>query len=175
LLTSALIVGALVLQVNSSSATGGCAAIDGTTGRPAQHISFERSGPGEGAHAGEIFVWLRVHNDTTCVIRIIGDSDTSDRIDRGLEAFVFYDRYDSKKFPYGAPEPGGGDMIITSTLRPGQTALFRVAASTFRAGYGVAVPFTYEWESSIRSFQVRHYIYLVPEHLPPDVRGKLRR
>jgi hypothetical protein len=153
--------------------------------RPAQFITFERSGPGKTVYEGESSsrVWLRFHNNTTCAIQLLGGhfhqlSDgtfTMDPLD-GEESAIKYDVYDARRG--GEPELwGGGHAHSLATLRPGFSVVFNVPVSHFRAGRGVAVRFAYPWEGdvAIGRFDLRHYVYLLPEELPKDVRGRLKR
>jgi hypothetical protein len=152
--------------------------------RPAQFITFERTGLGKTVYDGESRerVWLRLHNNTSCAIRFLGghmhrraDGTFSMDPTDGEETTIEYDIYDA----LGRGEPrqwGGGNANTIATLGPGYSVVFSVPVSHFRQGRGVAVPFAYPWEGhSIRRFDLRHYVYLPPEELPKSLRGRISR
>ena len=178
----ALAIVGVVGWLDSAASTQGCERIQ--LSRPAQYITFERSGIGKPVYNGESKdrVWLRLHNNTTCPIRILGghihfrsDKSADMNPDNGEESTVEYHLYDSRR----STEPrqwAGGDTHNVATLRPGFSVIFDVPGSHFRQGQGVAVPFAYSWDdNSLGHFALRHYVYLVPEDLPEKLRGRLKR
>jgi hypothetical protein len=177
---------AVMLCVNlgssDTSASGGCEVINKSS--TAMSLTFVRSGIGKPLYARESRsrVWLRLTNNTTCPIRVIGGhvhrlpegGFTMDPND-GEETLVGYDVYDSLR--RGEPEQwGGGDSYSVATIRAGTSVVFDVPTSHFMVGRGIAVPFAFEWEDgNIRGFSLRHYLYLLPEDLPAKLRGRLER
>ena len=166
----------------AQSAGSGCQLVDPK--HPAQYLTFERTGRGKTAYAGESEerVWLRLHNNVTCPIQVRGgrphvEPDGSISMDPrdGEEAEIEYEVYDSKRG--GDPRPWGGtDTYSVGAVRPGFSVVFDVPLSHFRRGMGVAVRFSYSWEhASLSDFRIRHYVYLVPEDVPAAVRGELKR
>lgn len=161
---------------------GMCHRLD--TNRSAQYISFVRWGPDPIPYGKKhtSSAWLRIHNNTSCPILLIdGEShdpvgdDPTYRFKNGSVAQVYYESYDSLRFPYGAPEPTYGDVVMQSALGPGDAVEFRVPISHFAAGRGLAVPFAYLWDNGISDYFARHHIYMVPEDLPKEIRGRFRR
>src|SRR5690349_4450082 len=107
----ALTVG-LVLVAQASTTAPACQRL--STSKSAQYISFVRVGT-EPTPDGKSYirkVWLKIHNNTNCSILLITAEydrpippDSVNRLKDGSVARVYYELYDSIKFPYGAPEP----------------------------------------------------------------------
>jgi hypothetical protein len=171
-----------VSSLHLASSAQGCERID--LSRPAQFITFERSGLGKPVYVGESAerVWLRLSNNTTCPIQVYGgrarrlaDGSFSWDPANGEETPLEYDIYDALR--RGEPRQwAGGNTHTQATIAPGFSVVFQVPTSHFKNGSGVAVPFVYAWEDgAIRRFDLRHYVYLLPEALPENLRGRLKR
>lgn len=173
MINAILFVALLASQTNIE--TQGCRKLDSGA---AQYITFVRSGldPAASEKRAVLYAWLRLSNNTTCSIGLIGENPRPLRqLEDGAERFIYYEMYDSARFPYGAPEPKMGDSANVILLDPGHSVVFKVPIAIFKAGRGLAVPFRYSWDNSITSFSLRQYVYLVPEELPKEIRGRLRR
>lgn len=164
----------------------GCALIDKS--RPVQFISYE------GASRTTPEVTLRLHNNTSCGIIV----ETDDRIptrfvklpDGGVKVETVTSPQDGVRLPLHylvqdkagrrAPETayGWGDSVRNYEVLAGQSIVFTVPLTRFRARLNVAVPFNYAWEGDRAVGRgvggVVHLVYFLVDDIPEAVLRRRR-
>lgn len=122
-------------------------------------------------------VWLRLHNNLTCGIRIptltlietnltTGKTTTEFLQDGARITVVYYvQNYKQKKTPEAAPEFYGLEITHWPILPPGKSIVFSVPAEYFKKGLNVVVIFVYIWEG-FNSQSLVHQVYFLNEMLP---------
>jgi len=122
-------------------------------------------------------VWLRLHNNLTCGIRIptltwiettLPDGTTTTELlpdNQRIPVLYYVQDYKQKKAPKGAPEFYGIDITHWPILTPGKSITFSVALEHFKKRLNVVVIFVYAWEG-FNSQTLVHQLYFLNEMLP---------
>lgn len=155
----------------------GCMPIDRQ--RKSIYISYDDVKPNpasSGKDAGSK-VWLRLHNNLTCGIRIPtaghievtlpnGEKTVELLPDNGRVAVIYQIQdYKRKKAATAAPEFSGIHVIGWPILPPGKSISFGVPVDYFKRKLNIAVSFVYTWEG-FRSQSLVHQVYFLNDALP---------
>jgi hypothetical protein len=155
----------------------GCLPIDAN--KKSIRISYESVGPDSSDPAAKPRpkVWLRLHNNLTCGIRVktitvtevtLSDGKvTTEVLQDGARIVVLYQLQDEKrkKVPKAAPEFYGVHVISLPILPPGRSITFGVPLEHFKKRLDVIVPFVYTWEG-FDSESLVHQVKFLNEMLP---------
>ncbi|MFL6337211.1 MAG: hypothetical protein ACJ754_28260 [Pyrinomonadaceae bacterium] len=122
-------------------------------------------------------MWLRLHNNLSCGIRVPtafdievtlpGGEKTVELLPDDARVAVIYSvqDYKQKKVAKAAPEFSGIHMIGWPILPPGKSITFGVPVDYFKRKFNVAVAFVYTWEG-FDSQSLVHQVYFLNDELP---------
>jgi hypothetical protein len=141
----------------------------------AQSLEYERRGEARSDYGNESDerVWLRLRNNTSCLIRIPAAAPVLIR--KGPDGRPTADLPDGQEvaMEVWVTDPGTGQQFVhpggcvrsERTLPAGQSVTFSVAANLLKRG-PIVVRFEYQWD---QRGTVEHRLRLDPSELPEDV------
>lgn len=155
----------------------GCMPID--RDKTSIYISYDdaQSEPASSNKNSESKIWLRLHNNLTCGIRIPSASEIEVTLPSGEKTVellpdkarvaVIYQIQDNKRksVAKAAAEFSGLHVIGWPILSPGRSVSFGVPIDYFKRKFDVAVVFVYTWEG-FSSQSLMHQVYFLHDELP---------
>ena|ERR1700755_1723508 len=158
----------------------GCMPID--EHKKSIYISYDdvKRDPASPSKDSEAKIWLRLHNNLTCGIRVptatvsevtLPSREVTNEILRDNEqaSILYYlQDYKRKKLPKSASDFPGLDIVHWPILPAGRSVNFGVPLKHFRNKHNVVIRFVYTWEG-FSSEALTHQVSFLYEMLPENV------